>query len=310
MGMAPVGRKAVILEIRKGRSIEMKRFCISLITSVLLTLQAGQGATAPTPNLLRNLDLQRYYLAAMRGEQVLELSTDQERFIALSLEQRTASPKGGILILHDIGHTPDWPYLLQQVRKVMPDMGWSTLSIDLPTPARDAIGRLPLGGVESDTAQVVESAADWEARLMARIQVGVGQLNQDGIFNIAVLGYGDGAYWGTKYLAERLSDEEKDSYALILFEPALNYPDLPELMASLQIPILDVYMNNSDFSAMQAKLRKGAVRRAKHPDYLQIHDAARQSFYGVPDIDRSTRRVWGWLRNHAAGYEAVLDGGN
>ena len=290
----------------------MNNFPMVPVLCLLCFAQSLLAANVPTPNLSRSLDLQRYYQAAMQGETVLELTTDSERFIALSLEQRTASPQGGVLILHDVGHTPDWPYLLQQARKVLPDVGWSTLAIDLPTPAADAIGLLPLA--ESDTTtsakgdadNAPQTAADWEGRIMARIQSGIAQLNQDGIFNIAVLGYGDGGYWATKYLSERLADEEKDSFVLILVEPPLFYPDLPELMASLDISILDLYMNDSAFARQQAKLRQGAVRRAKHPNYLQIHDAARHGFYGLPSIDRSTRRVWGWLRTHAGGYEAVL----
>jgi hypothetical protein len=43
--------------------------------------------------------------------------------------------------------------------------------------------------------------------------------------------------------------------------------------------------------------------RNKAGNYLQIHDAASQASYGKADIDRSTRRVWGWLRNNAAGGE-------
>ncbi len=286
----------------------MRILVIGLLILMAFARQSSWAITPPTPNLLRNLDIQRYYQQSQREERVLELSSDQERFIALALEQRTENPQGGLLILHDVGHTPDWPYLLQQVRTVMPDLGWSTLSIDLPTPATEALGVLPLADT-NEPISATTSPVEAQARVLARIQAGIAYLNGEGLFNIAVLGYGDGAYWGTKYLSERLAEEEQDSFALILFEPPLKYPDLPELMASLTIPTLDLYMRDSEFAHDQAELRKGAVMRAKHPDYLQIHDAPRHGFYGLPSIDRSTRRIWGWLRNHAAGYEATLNGG-
>jgi hypothetical protein len=261
----------------------------------------------PTPNVSRSLDIQRHYQNALQGEQVLELETSTERFIALSIEQRTNKPQGGILILHDVGHTPDWPFLLKQARLFLPDVGWNTLSIDLPTPQRDAIGRIPLQDTTQATdTNAVQTQEDWESRLMDRLAAGIKQLNDDGIFNIAVLGYGDGGYWGAKYLSERLSEEEEEGYALILYEPPLTYSDLPDMIGKLTIPLLDIYMHDSEYAHLQAKLRKASAMRADHPDYLQIHDASRHGFLGSPDIDRSTRRVWGWLRNHAAGYEAEL----
>jgi hypothetical protein len=264
----------------------------------------ANSANVPTPNLLRNLDIQRYYANALQGEQVIELTTATERFIGLTLEQRTSSPQGGVLILHDVGHTPDWPFLLKQARTYLPNVGWSTLAIDLPTPARDAIGQLPLN--ETDSADADSPQLDLETRVFDRIAAGIEQLNSSGIFNIAILGYGDGSYWGTKFLASRLNEAEEEGYALILYNAALTYPDFPEHIEKLTIPILDIYMQDSDFAHMRAAQRKASAMRMKHPDYLLIHDASRHGFYGSPEIDRSTRRVWGWLRNHAAGFEANL----
>jgi len=277
-------------------------FCISLY---LLT-PYGLTATVPTPNLLRNQDIQKHYQNSLKGEQTIELINAQERFYALFIEQRTATPQGGILILHDVGQTPDWPFLLQQTRQYLPVVGWNSLSIDLPTPARDAIGRLPPNETDTNNGLPSETNEEWEARVLERIATGIKHMNDNGIFNIAVLGYGDGAYWGTRYLAERLSTEEIDGYALILCEAPLNYPELPGFINKLTIPILDLYMNDSNFAHYQAGLRKAAAAKALHPDYLLVHDALRHGMHGTPKIDRSTRRVWGWLRNHAAGYEADL----
>jgi hypothetical protein len=278
---------------------------VGLIAVLIVPLGlVSLAAPVPTPHLSRSLDLQRQYQSSLRAEQVLELATDQERFIALQLEQETASPEGGVLILHDAGQTPDWPYLLRQVREYLPAVGWTTLSIDLPTPLRDAIGVLPLN--ENASAPSPVSDEDRQNRVLARVASGIKQLNGDGIFNIAVIGYGDGAYWASRYLSERISEDEVEGYALILIDASLNYPELPDYLGLLTVPVLDLYMNDSDYSHQQARKRKAAAVRAEHPDYLQIHDALRHGFYGSPAIDRTTRRVWGWLRNHAAGYEANL----
>lgn len=274
--------------------------------SLLLTylIFSGANAAAPTPRLLQSLDLTRHYQNALRADEAIELSSTTERFVGLQIEQRLATPQGGLLILHDNGQTADWPYLLQQVRTYMPDVGWTTLAIDLPIPSDMSLGIMPLDDEELILADNNQEAQD--NRVLERIAAGIAMLNNNGLFNIVILGYGEGAYWGSRYLAERLTEEEKIGYGLILYEPTLQRDELADYVAELQISTLDLYMNNSDYAHRQAKNRKAAAMRAEHPDYLQIHDALRQSSYGKSDIDRSTRRVWGWLKTHAAGNEADL----
>lgn len=280
---------------------QFARFVLRLI--LLFSGFAFSAGPLPTAKLSQALDLQIHYRNKLAGDQVIELSNDRERFIGLWMEQEISNPEGAVLFLHDVGQTPDWPYLLQQTRQYLPQVGWSTLSIHLPTPQRDAIGMLPPEGQTS--AVMDETMEDWEQRVLERIATALGRLNNEGNFNIALLGYGDGAYWAARYLSERLSEEEEEGYALILVEPSTR-TELASYIGGLTIPTLDLMMTVTDFTQRRARERKAAAMRAKHPDYLQIHDAARHGFYGSPSIDRSTRRVWGWLRNHASGYEAQL----
>ncbi len=53
--------------------------------------------------------------------------------LALEILPRTATPQGAVLLLHDQGQHPDWPALLSPLRKVLPDDGWYTLSISMPS---------------------------------------------------------------------------------------------------------------------------------------------------------------------------------
>lgn len=279
----------------------------AVLTTVFVTLSGASALAAPIPmpKLQQSLDIQQHYRNALRGEEVIELSTDTERFIALSLQQRTATPQGGLLILHDVGHTPNWPFLLQQAREYLPDVGWNTLAIDLPTPARDAVGVLPLDDTDTASAQTPQQTPD--ERVLARIRAGLARLNSLGDFNIVILGFGDGGYWGARYLAENLTEAEQDGYGLILVEAPGQYPDLDGFIGELPIPMLDLYMTDSDYAHRRAKERKASAARAENEDYQQIHDALRQSTYGKPSIDRTTRRIWGWLRENAAGGEAQLE---
>lgn len=273
-----------------------------LLLCLLLITVAHAAAPVPTPLVTRALNLQAHYQNGVQAGRVIELTTNQERFISLWREQETSAPQGAVLLLHDAGHTPDWPFLLKQTRQFLPAIGWSTLAIDLPTPPQDAIGHLPLNG---QAQAPLGTSLDADERIMARIAAGVQHLNREGYFNVALVGYGDGAYWSTRYLAERLTEDEEESYALILID-ASQTPKLADLLGSLSVPTLDLMMQSSNLALLRARQRKAAAMRNGHPDYLQIRDAARQHSYGNPSIDRTTRRVWGWLRNHAAGTEAEV----
>ncbi|MDN3648229.1 DUF3530 family protein [Reinekea marina] len=278
-------------------------FCGSVLFLLLNAMQLGMAqGIIPTPKLLKAQDLATYYERALKGEQVVLLENELEKFYALTLEQETADPKGGLLILHDKGQTADWPFLLQQTRQFMPSVGWTTLSLDLPTPQGEALGRLAVN--ENANAEAPpETDEQWQARVLERIATGIRQLNNEGLLNIAILGYGDGGYWASRYLAERLSEEEETGYALILVDVVTHPDDVPSNLSQLDIPVLDLYMANSEFAHRQAQQRLAAVNRAKLTNFTQIHDALRQQSYGAAPIDRSTRRIWGWLRNNASGGE-------
>lgn len=273
--------------------------CLVACTSLL------HAAVLPTPRVWHAGDVQQQFINRLEGEQVVILTSSVEQFYGLQLEQRTGTPQGGVLILHDLGYSPDWPFLLRQTRNYLPEVGWTTLSIDLPTPRERAIGIIP-PNADTETAAQQPAEADWEMRIMERIASGVANLNQAGLFNIVIVGYGDGAYWGARYLSERMSPEEENGYSLILVDADLTRPELATHIAELAIPTLDLYMNDSVYAHRRANERKAAAARVNHPNYQLVHDALRQGFYGSPSIDRTTRRVWGWLKTNAAGQEADL----
>lgn len=75
---------------------------------------------------------------ALPEEQVLWLQGpkfDPDAVMALylpaSLPAGKGSPQGGMLLLHDQGQHPDWPQIIGELRRAMPDKGWHTLSLAL-----------------------------------------------------------------------------------------------------------------------------------------------------------------------------------
>lgn len=260
-----------------------------LLPWLLLTVIAGTALAEPIEEARKShlQDLAGHYRNLQNGESVVELSSGDDNFIALAVRQRTATPQGGVLILHDQGHNPDWPHRLQQSRRFLPDVGWDTLSIAMPTTN---------GRSEEPVAQ----------QTLDRIAAGLQQLNRQGLFNIVLLGYGDGAYWAARYMAERLRPQDDIGYALVMVETTPDRADLPELLGRLTVPVLDLYFNPGPWARANARERKAEAARNKLQRYTQILDPPGGSFYSEAYPSRSTRRLWGWLRNNAAGREGDL----
>lgn len=257
-----------------------------------LVLSVGPAVAEPLAEARRSHleDLQAYYRNALRGEQVVQLGSETEPFPALRLRQRTATPQGGVLILHDQGQNPDWPAQVQQTRRFLPDKGWNTLSIALPTTTEP--------GSESD---------EFARRTIDRIALGQQRLNQEGMFNIVLIGFGDGAYWAARYMAERLQPEDDIGYALLMIDANPDRLDLPGHIGALDLPVLDLVHSDGDWARIQARERQAEAARNKLPKYRLILDAPAYSGANTDQPGRTVRRIWGWLKRNAAGREGEIN---
>lgn len=90
----------------------------------------------PKPYVVPDAEKTRFDVLASQADprEVLKLMADQEEFLALYRPEHTPKAHGALVILHiEDGH-PDWPMVVNPVRTQMPDFGWATLSIAIPSP--------------------------------------------------------------------------------------------------------------------------------------------------------------------------------
>lgn len=69
-----------------------------------------------------------------RDEEIIELNDGQQPFYGLFVSQRTGTPQGAVLILHDKQQHGHWPHVIAPLRDYLPDYGWATFTIELPSP--------------------------------------------------------------------------------------------------------------------------------------------------------------------------------
>lgn len=88
----------------------------------------------PYPEAARHLAIQEYLTLYQRNDEIVPLISDEQAFYGLFLPGRSATPQGGILILHDLEQHGHWPILVAPLREDLPEYGWTTLAIELPVP--------------------------------------------------------------------------------------------------------------------------------------------------------------------------------
>lgn len=102
-----------------------------------------EGTEAPAkssipmrPYVVPNAEQTRFDALAQQADprEVLELQAGEETFLGLFRPEHTPEAHGALIILHiEDGH-PDWPMVVNPVRTQMPDYGWATLSVAIPSP--------------------------------------------------------------------------------------------------------------------------------------------------------------------------------
>lgn len=196
------------------------------------------------------------------------LKADGERFLAIFTKSTSGSNMGGVILLPSMGNNPDWPDVIAPLRKALPDHGWNTLSIDLPVPGKTADGSWQL--------------KPYFTACRSRIQSAINYMQQHGVTNILLIGYGLGAAAAAVSVSGPDPLKVSGLAAISLGVPPGSDPKpyTPDLLQDIHIPVLDVF-GSRDFStvtatapARMAAARRGGLvpQRAQH-----VNDALKRS---------------------------------
>ncbi|WLD59057.1 alpha/beta hydrolase family protein [Salinispirillum sp. LH 10-3-1] len=261
-----------------------------------------------------SFDLELRYLNQLPAEQFVRLQANGVEFATLWRNQETGNPQGALLIVHDNGHHQDWPHVVRDLRQYLPVVGWSTLSIAMPpVPAP----RVPARLLDNDdivpgSAAGFEPDEDYLPMVDARIEASINELIRRGYLNIALVGVGSGAYQVTRFITTNAPEGDGFGFGLIMLDARpQDTAALAALLAQLDVPVLDLYLNRSAHSAQAAQQRRAALNRAGQGNNLvQVREQSSSTNYRAsPNV--VTRRVWGWLRSNMSGREAdIINSGN
>ncbi len=150
----------------------------------------------------------------------IALNADNTKFLGLLTEAETPKPLA-ILVLHGIGAHPDWPQVVNPLRVQLAELGWTTLSLQMPILDNEA---------SSDDYQPLM------AEVAPRINAGIAHLQQRGFSTVAIVAHSMGSHMSSYYLADSAASDAIVAFAGVgMGKGNLNYLD------AIQLPILDLY---------------------------------------------------------------------
>lgn len=257
--------------------------------------------------------------------QVQWLKADGTRFAGLALPPNRAGASRAVLIVADLGQSPDTA-LAGNLRRALPDSGWFTLSIPLPEPplspgpsatkqpaptsapeasttSAPAKSSAPSSGssvtidLASDQAPANTAAhKDFMASAVKRVEAAVSYLQGAGYKDLALVGVGHGADALMHAVADGKQNLGGAGVGLIWIRPVFTGPeqkDMGKLLGKgFGAAILDLV--DADASGADYRARAGSLARAGIGHYSQQLMPLGGPF-GTLDGDAVVSRVRSWL---------------
>jgi pimeloyl-ACP methyl ester carboxylesterase len=216
----------------------------------------------------------------LTGESV-QLEAAGTPFLGIYTEASQGKTGYAVILAHGIGVHPDWPEVIHPLRSMLPEHGWSTLSIQMPV--------LPNDAELKDYLPLFDEAGP-------RIESALQFLRQQGNQTVVVLGHSLGAAMAASYLA---GDGQRGIQGFIAV--GMGVIQLDDKMNSalalekIRIPVFDLY-GSRDLADVRssATRRKTAAQKSGNRSYRQLEiEGADHFFMGMED--ELVRRVYGWL---------------
>lgn len=320
--------------------LALPALCLSLILPCAFSVEAADPAPAATdkpaeekpaerqPLLERSKEEAAALQRKLPAQEQQQLQAGSDTFLALWKPANSADPKGAVIIVPGAGETADWPQAIGPLRRKLPDVEWSSLSITLPDLQGDAIAPRVIEPAaapkapettskDATTAQPIEQAAGGEAevaeqvvaetseeqakadadRIFGRIDAAIAYAEQQSARSIVVLGHGTGAYWAARFLSERQTPQVEKLVMVDAQAPAKALPPLAELTPTLKLPTVDIFYMDKALDRNAALERMQASKRLKTSAFSQV------ALKVLPDKkaeqEQLFRRVRGWLNPQA-----------
>lgn len=210
---------------------------------------------------------------------IIQLQAASKPFLAIFTDAEKTDNSNVVILLHEMGESPDQKPLTHRLRTALPLHNWATLALQLPLREAGA-------GVDEYYPLFDEARG--------RIDAAVEYLLKNGAKKIAVMGYGLGA----SMAAYALNDKAENISALVLISLSTAETSAPQgqsysFIRNIGLPLLDVYAE-FDLPAVVDTARQRRMLGKDNPGYRQVRMDGEDHSY-QQDCELLVKRVYSWL---------------
>jgi pimeloyl-ACP methyl ester carboxylesterase len=245
----------------------------------LFTTGLLMAVTAMAADLEREERIASQIVDSIMDGSALKLSAAGREFLAIEME--SDNPRGAAIILHGRGLHPEWEQVIKPLRSQLPELGWHTLSLQMPVLQKDA--------KYFDYVHTFTEANP-------RVNAAIAHLRAQGFERIVIIAHSCGAHMAMDWI-DLHGDGELAGYIGI----GMGATDYQQKMVKpfpldrMTIPTLDVY-GEEDFPAVlrMAPERWQMIQKAGNSLSKQITIESADHYF-VDKGDELVEAVAGWL---------------
>jgi hypothetical protein len=308
----------------------------------------AQDEDTPPPQRQASLQPPTLSLPEIPANEICWLTVDEQQVFSLYKKDLSGTAKGGVIILPGLNKDPFSPDIINGLRTTLAENEWHSLAVRMP--ANNADRMLTPGTNRSAEQEALEPnedfATDEEATAAANAEVtlefeasgannnssagrpmqplspteqhaqqiiaaAIQYFNNDGIFNLVLIGEGISAVHAAHYLANMPAVDKKKggfdqirAFAMINARNRIDGSELnlAEELAEIDMPMIDLYFGLDYRDGREAKARKKVSRGFAKGQYMQLKLPLIDTNWQNED-DWLTKRIRGWLDRRAAGFE-------
>jgi len=201
-----------------------------ILASIIGFMATCLPTSASASNYLYEYEISESLKEGIPEKEFIWLDTGLKRkTLALRVNSKSTEAKGVVVILPDLGHHPDWPNIIHDLRYYLPQHGWATLTIQPP--------------VDID----LENQHDFEAAyqtIKQRVTAAIKYIKADAPEFVVLLGRGKSANYAIRYVAETQNTDHSAHSVVFVSAFDSRYLTTSAYMKSIATPMLDIFAEN------------------------------------------------------------------
>ena len=257
-----------------------------MVVFTLVFLLSGQLVAEDIKELSREQQIAEKLTMTADVDEIISLKAPGGRFIGLYKRARVSETETGeingvVILLHGMGAHPDWPDVISPLRTRLTEIGWSTLSIQMPILSPEE----PLAEY-SKTLRLANN----------RIQATVDYLHDWEIEPIVLLGYSFGAAQAANFLASNNPENIQAFISVSMLAQKFFKPkvDVYKFIGGINVPVLDIY-GEEDLEDVRRGIddRRLAANKNGNTGFQQIElQSSGHHYLGFEDILVEQIQIW------------------